>query len=183
MRTLAPRERRLGAVAILVGVLALGWLAIIRPIVDGFASRAAQREALMLTYARDERTIGQLGSIGRAAARQQQTSGLYHMPAADIAAANAALAERLGSAVTAAGGELRGVEDMAAPSGIARARLTCRLTGRQLAVLLERLENAPPFLTVDAVGIGANEDQAEARPDLLDVRLELSASYSSTQPR
>lgn len=183
MRPLQPREGRLLAALILVVAILLVWLALVLPIARGFTTRAERRQDLQLTYARDERTIGQLPSIGRAAALQRRDSARFHLAAPDKAAATAILTERLGREVGAVGGELRSVEDMAAPPNAVRARVEARLTIAQITALLTQLGNSMPLLVVDALAIDANEDAGEPRPDLLGVRLEVSASFSPTAAR
>ncbi|WP_419827474.1 type II secretion system protein GspM [Sphingomonas sp.] len=183
MRTLAPRERRLSAIALLTFTLVLGWVLIVAPIVRGFEDRAERRRELLSAYARDERALAQVASIGRAAAAQRGRAGLFRMAAADQPAAAAMLAERLAAEVARAGGEMRGVEDLGGPPGIARARVQAAMALPQAVALIARLEDTPPLLLVDAADLVAHDaaDEPTARP--LDVRLEVSAAFSSTTPR
>jgi hypothetical protein len=183
MRALQPRERRLSAIALLIVALVLGWLLVVAPIVGGFEDRADRRRALLAAYARDERTLAQVASIGRAAAAQRRRSGLFRMTAADRPAAAAMLAERLAAEVARAGGEMRGVEDLGGPSGISRARLQAAMALPQAVALIARLEDTPPLLLVDGAELVAHDaaDDPATRP--LDVRLEVSAAFSPTASR
>ena len=110
------------AILILIAAIALAWFAVVAPIIGGFLDRAQQRRALLATYARDERTLAQAASIGRAAQAQRRRAGLFRFAAADAPAAAAILAERLTDEVARAGGEMHGVEDLAAPARHGRAR-------------------------------------------------------------
>jgi general secretion pathway protein M len=180
MRVLAPRESRMLAILIVAVMVALVWFAIIAPIVGGFLDRAERRRALLATYARDERTLAQVASIGRAAQAQRTRAGLFRFTAADAPAAAAILAERLANEVARTGGEIRGVEDLAAPPGAVHARLQAGMTFAQAVALISHLQNASPLLLVDETDLGAHDAADDPRPGLLDIRIEVSAYFSPT---
>jgi general secretion pathway protein M len=189
MRVLSPRERRLAAIGLLVLAIALLWLAVLAPILSGFADRAQRRRMLLDAYARDERVLAQTASIGRAAAAQRRRATLFRMTAADRPAAAAMLAERLAAEVARAGGEMRGVEDLASPPGMVRARLSAAMTWPQAMALVTRLRDMPPLLLVDGTDLAAHDaaDDPAARPSPsarpLDIRLDVSAAFSPAGSR
>ncbi|HEY5237225.1 MAG TPA: hypothetical protein VIJ62_02500 [Rhizomicrobium sp.] len=57
MRQLSEREAKLVAIGILVAVIAITWVGIISPIMDGFLERSEERTALLDTYARNQRVL------------------------------------------------------------------------------------------------------------------------------
>ena len=183
MRRLSPREQRLSAVLLLLVMLALAWLAAIHPLAQGFADRAERRRELQFAYLRDERAIGQLPSLGRAAATQRRSAFRFRLSASDEAGAAAALRDRLAHAVSAAGGQLREIEDIAPASGMVRARMHIGGTNRQLAALLDRLANGTPVLIVDAMRIDAKEEAQPTASGLLDISLDVSAAFSASSSR
>jgi hypothetical protein len=181
MSALTLRERRLVAVAILVGLVALVWLAIIAPIVEGFAAREAKRAELLRLQAQNERTIARIPALRRAAeALQRQQAGLI-MPAPNGDAAGELLRERLGAAIETVGGELRASESGAGKAGWTRAVATGLLTPDQLVAVLDRLLRERPMLVIDAVTAIADRALVTGKPDAMDVRIEASAPYSNAR--
>ncbi len=71
MTSLSDRERRLVAILILIALIALGWLAIVSPILSGFEARAAERERLTLVQASNERLIDNVARLRRTAEAQR----------------------------------------------------------------------------------------------------------------
>lgn len=183
MNALNPRERRLIALLILVAAIALAWLGVIRPVLDGFAARGEARAALQLQWARDERAIAALVPTRRLAEAQRAARSSFVLAAATPAAAGDALRERLGATVSALGGELRAVEDVAPPPGFVRARLDARLSTPQLVRLLERVQNEPPYLIVESLTIATEPVTRPGLPSPLDIRLELAAATAAPAPR
>ena len=76
MKPLSPRERKLVAVALLLGVIALIWIALLQPVLDGFTERAEQRAELADRYAQNERLIGRIGQLRRVAEQQRLRTGV-----------------------------------------------------------------------------------------------------------
>jgi general secretion pathway protein M len=181
--TLSPRERRLIAVALLLMALVIVYYGVISPIVGGFADRAAQREALTASFARDERVIDQMPRLRRQAEAQRSQSGRFEIAAIGEAAANERLGYALSSAVTAVGGELRGIEFVAAAPKSARARLAARLTLPQLVRLLANIQNQPPLLVVESLTVAADEAAQTGHLGLMDVTVELSANIATPSSR
>lgn len=184
MSSLSARERRIVAIGLLVAAIALVWLAIVAPVIDGFAERAAARDELTVRYARDARAVAQVVSVRRAAERQRATRARFVLVAATPLAAGDRLKERLATTVAASGGALRSVEDLAGGSpGQIRARLDARLSPRQLSAVLTRLDAEAPLLVFDSLTVAADQAFATSRAGPMDVRLEVTAAIPAPQPR
>ena len=121
MKPLSPRERKLVAVALLLGVIALIWIALLQPVLDGFTERAEQRAELADRYAQNERLIGRIGQLRRVAEQQRSQSAAYALAAPDSGQAAELLKERLAATLDKSGGELRGTEAVETRAGWARA--------------------------------------------------------------
>ena len=183
LNSLSIRERRLIAVALLVALLALALYAVVLPLVDGFTDRTAAREALLETYRTDERAVAQLAALRRAADAQRRTVEPYRLTGRTAVIAADQLRERIGGAIVAAGGDLRGVEDVAATPGTIRVRTDARLTTPQLARVVAVLQNSPPLAVIDSLTVTADQALQTGRPGPMDVRLEISAPYPAAAPR
>lgn len=174
---LTLRERRLIAVALLLGVLLLLIYAIVLPIVNGFSDRAAERTALLERYALDERAVVQMPSARRAAATQRRDMARFRLAGANTTLATDGLKERLGAAITATGGELRAIEDVAATPGTIRVRGDARLTTPQMTALIVALQRSEPLLVIENLTVSADQAVQTNRAGPMDVRLEISGSY------
>lgn len=179
MERLSLRERRLAALFLLLLAAGLAWALVIHPISAGFADRAERRDLLVATYGRDERVIGQLPSLSRAAAAQRRDAARFRLDASDEAAATALLVQRLSGAVAASGGTPVGVEAIAGAPGTVRARVNAQLPPAQLGAFIGAVENSRPLLMVDALAIDATNSPGEPGSGLLDVHLEVSASFAA----
>lgn len=183
IRQLSAREAKLVAVAILLGVLALAWYALVAPVVGGFADRAARRDELRAAYARDTRIAAQIPSIRRAADAQRADLARFVLVPAAGAGPSDLLRDRIAAAVAASGGALRGVEEAAAAPGAVKLRADLQLTTGQLAALLANLQRGAPLLIVDSLTVAADEAFQTNRSANMDVRLEVSARTAAPKPR
>lgn len=183
MASLSRRERRLVAVAMLCALLALLLYGVVLPIVDGFSDRAAMRDTLRETYARDERAVVQIASVRRAAEAQRRDAGRFRLDGASPTLAADRLKERIGAAITAAGGDLRSVEDIAAVPGAIRVRADARMVNPQLVAMLAAIERSDPLLVVENLSVTADQAFQTGRASPLDIRIEISGSYPATAPR
>lgn len=175
--SLSPRERRLVAVLILLALLALLVRGLILPIADGFAARAAAREQLAASYARNARLIGSAPRLARLAERQKRDLAAFLMTAPTQAIAGDALQERLQAAIERAGGEYRAGETLARDPDQVAVRVEARLTQAQLLACLAALENTPPWLAIDAIGISAVGALTSSTPGPMDIRLDVSVPF------
>lgn len=174
MRSLSARERKLVAVLLLIGALALLHLIVVGPIVDGFRERADRREMLVRQYQANQRLVDSMPRLRRWAEQQRASLRDFVLNAANPAAASVALQERLQNQIEAAGGELRSVEEAAAGEGLVGARASVRMTLDQLTRLLNELQNRPPYLNVEALSVSADQALISNRLDILEVSLEVS---------
>lgn len=175
MRVTSLRERRLVALLILVAVIAGFLLLVVGPIAGGFAERAERREALLRQYQLNQRLGGSVGRLSRQAARQREALRGLALMANSPAQAAAELDARLQAGIEAAGGELRSSEQISATEdGLARARATARIGLPQLVAVLARLQNQPPYATVERLSIAADQAVVSGQLEPLDVSLEVS---------
>lgn len=182
MARLSPRERKLVAVLLLVGALALVWYGLLAPLVGGFTDRAAARRALIESYQRDARAVAQIPSIRRAAEAQRASADRFVITGANP---GDVLRDRVAAAIVAAGGTLKSIEDVAGDSAatMVRVRADGQLTIPQLNALLAGLAQGTPLLVVDTLSVAADEAFQTNRPGQMDVRLEVSARIAAPKPR
>lgn len=173
MRPLSARERRMVALLILCALIAACHLAVVQPILHGFAARAAERERLQLRYVHNLRTIAAIPRLRRAAERDRAALTGYVVDVPGAEAGREALRARLQRAVAQAGGALGESEDGEGRPGWARVRAVVHLSYPQLVRLLGLLQRQPPWLVIESLSITAHEGAAGATP-LLDVDLDVS---------
>lgn len=183
MASLSLRERRLIALLMLVGALALLWLIVINPIATGFADRAAERERLMQIYAANSRLIDRIATLRKLAEAQRRDIARFRIVAPNLVAANEILKSRLSDAITNAGGQTRTVQEIEAAPGRVGAIIEARLTLAQLLAALDALQNRPPLLVLSSLSISADPAATATRPDTLNVRIEAGAWYGHAQSR
>jgi general secretion pathway protein M len=189
MPALSPRESRLLAILLLVAALALADILVVLPVQNGFAERARQRQLLLARYAANDRLIGAIPRLARAAAQRDRLLAGYALAASDAGTAADALHDRLQAAATAVGGDFHGAEDMAPPPGPAgpanmvATRVTLRLSAAQLTQFLATLQNARPFVTITALAVRADDTLVTGQATTLEVTLEVAIAYRPATPR
>lgn len=169
---MSPRERKLVAVAILLGVSAVVWLGVIAPLVGGFADRAEQREDLRARYAANERLIARTPRLTAAAEQLKARGSAFGIAAPDAAQGGELLRERLEASLAAANGELRTSEVIETDAGWVRASASGLMSNDQMVAWLAALANQPPYLSVESLTVGADRAINSNRLDLMDVRIE-----------
>ncbi len=179
-RTLSARERKLVAIGLLIAAIAMLQLAIIRPILTGFAERDALRATLIQRYAYNERLIASVPRFRRQAEGQRRHVQAFVIRARDEAQANVQLTERLRGAVGSAGGEFMASELPTAAAGTARVAITMRMTLDQLVALLDRLQNDKPYLVIESLNMAADQALVDGTLTPLDIRLEASIPFVPT---
>ncbi len=177
MRPLSPRERKLVAVLILLLAVSLVLTLVISPLVSGFTERAARRDALVQSLHAGEQRIRSLAALEAEAERQTGEMRALFMAAPDAEEAGELLRERIETAAQDTGGDIKTSEAMPTEQGWARAAIDVRLSHKQLAALLARLNALKPALAVDTLLVIADDALTNSRSDLLDVRLEATAPF------
>jgi len=185
VRPLQPRERRLVAIGLLVAAAAALWLAVVSPLVGGFFARAAERRALIATYARNQRTLAQAATWRAAADQQRLSAPRFAIPAASQQLAAEALKARLLKLAADEGFTISALSDLAADSPTGEIRLRCdlQLTLTQLYDSLRRLETEGTYVVVDYLAISADQALASGRSSPLAVRLEVTAAWRPARAR
>lgn len=174
IRATSPRERRLMALLILTGLVALAYLGVVAPIMAGFAARAERRDQLTLRYVHNLRTIGSIPRLRRQAEERRRAIGSFVIEARGVEAGREQLKERLRRAIERAGAEFREAGDGEGRPGWVRARASARMTLRQLTATLDQLQNGPPWLVVETLSVGANDALVNGQLSTMDVQIEVS---------
>jgi hypothetical protein len=182
-RTLSTRERKLVAVAVLLVLIAMVYLAILQPLVSGFGERRDERARLAEVYAANDRLIGRIPALVRAAQSQRANAGVYSLQAVNAELAAEALKERMSIVVEKAGGELGGIEAIETRAGWVAAAIQARMTNAQLVQVLEHLRIAQPYVALEALNISADRAVVSGQLDVMDVRIEASVPYTSANAR
>ncbi len=174
---LSAREQRLVAVLLLLALVALVVRGLVLPIADGFAARAEARRLAEMEYARNQRLIAGAPRLARVAQRQNRELANFILTAPTPAAGADRLQERLQAAIEAAGGEFRGGEALTGQPDQIAVRIEARMTQAQLAAVLARAQNVPPYLAVDGLTIAADSALTSSVPGPLDVRFDVSIPF------
>ncbi len=177
MNRLSAREQRLIALAILVGVIALAWIAVVSPIVRGFADRREARAIAVADIQRNARLISSFGAVRGEAAALRRALGVYALSAASPPAAIQAARERLARAVASQAGTLQALRNQPSPAELVRLQADMRITLAGLVGLLHQLEDGRPYAVVDALSVTTG-DAAAGPLAPLEIRLEISYSYA-----
>lgn len=176
IETLAPRERRVLAIGILLIVLALGYVLVIAPLLNGIADRRAERAELLDTYVRQQRVIETRRYWQRQAASQRTDRAAFGLLTPSRATATEVSKDRITAFF--AQGTVRGLRDVPAPDGWVRVRVEARLTLPEVAQSLRRIQAARPYMVVTSLVIDAEQAFTTGQLSPLDVRLELSVPFT-----
>jgi general secretion pathway protein M len=179
MRPLAPRERRIVALALLVAVVAVAWLALVSPVLDGFQARAQRREELLVQYQANRRLLGSVSTLEKASADLRRTSYQYQITAPSPNVAVDALKQRVGDTITAAGGAVGSIQQVQAgvPPGWVSARVEAQIGLPQLVAAIRELENEGPYVVVQYLSVEADRAANSGHAAPLEVRLQVSALF------
>jgi hypothetical protein len=183
MNSLTARERKIVAIGILVGLIALVWFALIAPIMSGFAARTVERERLSARFASNERLIASIPRLRNAIENRAADFKNFRTEGESFAAVTEALKERLGAQIATGGGELRAMQEVSDQPGWARAWVEARMTLPQMIGTLEKIQNQPPYLAVNSLTISADRALQSGKLDLMDIRIEASSPASAPKPR
>lgn len=177
MRQLSARERKIVAIFVLFLLLAIVWLAVLAPLIDGFRARSAQRLLLRMTYERNSRLINAIPVMRRHGEQMRPLTAQVALVAPDHAQAQDRLRERLRNAFAQAGGDVTAVQSVPVAGSEVRAWVQGKLTLADLQQLLVQTENAAPYLVIESLRISADAALETGRLDKLDVRVEASIPY------
>lgn len=183
MRPLAPRELRLVAWAILVGVVAGIWLLLIEPVLNGLGERANARETLLETYSRNQRALAGI-PVWRAQLEDQRRSmSRFAISAPTEALAAEQLKSRLSRMASEEGGTLTAIQDIedGGPTGFVRIRADMQMTLGQLYKSLARLESEEPYVVVESLSVVADHAAQTGHLGPMAVRMEVSAAVRISQ--
>jgi len=183
MRALSRRKSRLLAIALLLVGVALADIALVQPLLDGFSARAQEREQLLARYSANDRLIGAIPRLGREAARREQQLASYTLSAPDAGAAADKLRDRLAAAATTVGADFHGGEDIPGPPGMVASRVALRMSAAQLTQFLAIIENARPFVIVNALAVSADDTLVTGKATTLDVTLEAAIAFRPAPAR
>ncbi len=172
------RERKLLAVGILVLVVVLAYLAIVAPIVRGFAERRDERETQLLRYQRNERLIASVPRLRRVVEQQAPQRRRFVLEASDQAEARDYLQERLRSVLAGVGTDLANAEAVEGEQGAVAISGTARMSYPQLLHLMQKIQNDEPFVLLDGITVVANQALASGQLDTMDVKIDISIPYS-----
>lgn len=183
MSGLTSRERKLVAILILMALFALVWLAVLSPILSGFAARATEQEMLVARFAGNERLIASMSRLRAQAEGQKRDAARFHDAAPDLATASEQLQERLTNQIAQDGGELKSVQDVSDQPGWVRASADGRISLPQLLALLDHLQNKPPLLVVNTLSLSADRALQSGHLDLMEFHLEVSGNPALSKSR
>lgn len=177
MTRMSARERRLIALLILALLLALGWLLLVMPIRAGFEERQLERESLLLTYARNERIVGQMRQSRVALLEQRKSGPRFTIVAESAPLAAGALRERIVRTARAVGVVQASASEVPAEVGLVGIRADMLMTVGQLEALLRRLQNEQPLVLVQTLAVNAEQARLTGQAEPMEVRLEVTAAY------
>jgi general secretion pathway protein M len=182
MRTLSGRESRLIAVLLLLVTVALAYVVVIGPLVEGFESRNQRREQLHRQFRANEQRIATLSALQREALRQQDTMRSMFLVGADAEEAGETLRAQLEAAAQANGADIKATEALlSSDDGWVRAALEARMTHSQFAALLAQINRMTPPVVAETVIANAADALNDPKSDYLNVRLEISAPFLRAQ--
>jgi general secretion pathway protein M len=184
MRKLPPRASRALAVLILLAAIALVYLAVLQPLIDGYASAGQSIADDAAALARFRRVAAELPRrrAELTALRQRQAASEGFLQGTNEALVAAQIQNRLKALVEAAHGELKSTQVLPVQEEGKYRRITLRaqmmLDMAAAQKVLYGIETASPLLFLDnldlRVHIGGDRHRERANPDPpLDVRFDV----------
>lgn len=171
------RERRLIAIALLMAVVTLAWFAVAKPVADGFAHRAAEREKLLDDHVRGQRLIASLEIWRERAIRQRASASAFSLAAPDAETATEMAKQSIADVVSGQGGQVKAVREEPSPQGAVRVRADLELTLTQLVASLSVLNNQKPYLVIEQLSVAADQAAAAGRLAPMEVSLDVAVPY------
>lgn len=170
--------QRLAALAILLLLPLLVWLALVRPLTGPYAELRAQLDdsRQRLTRYRDIAAASEAIGAAIAEARAEQIAGGAFLVGETDALAAAALQDMIGAIAADANSDVRSVQSLPsqAENGLVRIRLRAQIvtTTSGLVGILEAIETGRPLLFVDDFKLRTRLERARPEGDALEVASE-----------
>ena len=183
MTNLSAREQRLVAIGLLVAALALAWWIVVKPIADGFADRAIERQRLTTAYARNDRLILAMPRWRARAREQRASAAIFAVMAPTLEAATELSRERVNRIVAGEGGIVKAIREQPGSPGRLRLRADLQLTPAQLVACVRLLENRQPLMVIESLAIAADEAAAVGREAPMEIRMDVSQAYDLVATR
>lgn len=172
---LTARERRLLAIGALVLVLAVTWLVAVRPLIAGFADRAAERRRISQELATGRALLAQRPVWQARFRRLAEDSADFGPGDADAAATRTT--DQVLSAAAAQGAPVNAIQPQAGTAGLAWMGVEMRADLPQAVTILKTLERAKPYLVVGSVSLTADPQAAAGRAGAMNVMVDIGAPY------
>lgn len=180
MSSLNQREQRLIAVLILLLLMASVWLALLTPLLDGYAARRAERVQLAATYQRNERLIAAMPLIRRQFEAQRIDRARFTLAATNRETGADLLRQRLQRAFEQSGASLSSVGGSPAPGRWVGASAEGAASLDQLVRLLAALHNQPPFLVITGLTVVADRAFQSGKLDVMNVKIDVAIPHTQT---
>lgn len=181
MSNLSPREQRLIALGILMGLLALAWLAVASPIISGFSVRRDARATASDTLSHNARLISSFSALRAQGFAVRRAQAAWAIQSASPAIAAELARERVSRAVADSGGSLQALRDEPGLPGVIRLQGDTQIGLEGLQALLHRLEDQAPYAAVNKLSVAASDTPAAQRSSSLQVRFDVSFNYIASR--
>jgi uncharacterized protein YggE len=186
MIDISARERRLLALAILVLVVAVIWVAGVAPILNGFAARQEARDAAIETLRHNARGIADYSDVRLQLEDVRRTVPNWAVQASSRPAATDLARRRISQAVADSGGVLDALRDQPGQANLIRLQVDARIDLNGLQTLLRHLENDRPAGVVNSISVAAADAttaQPVSSPSVSSLQVRLDVSFSYVPPR
>lgn len=183
MKTPNAREQRLIAVLILVAVLAIAWLGIVQPLVEGFAERREARALLLAQHRRNQQVAASLPLLRAAARRQRADAPRFALPARNGAEAIERLRDLVRAAAKRNAVVMRMSQSGADRPGWAMLRVNGVMELGHFARFVADVQNGQPIMLITSTSIAANAAFQTGTAGPMEVQLEISAPYDAAAIR
>jgi hypothetical protein len=178
--SLSAREQRLIAVLILLLLVAGALQFVVAPVIEGFASRSAQREELVARVERDQRLIASIPQLRNRIELQRPYRARLILAASSRDAAGDLLRQRLQRSFEGAGASLSALGESDATGRWVGASAEGAVTLDQLVRILAELQNQAPYLVVTGLTVVADRAFQSGKLDVMNVKIDVAVPYSQT---
>lgn len=187
--SLTPAVSRTLALAVLFGMLLVGWFAVASPLIDMVSDRQSEIETLQRRLASLNATIARIPELerrGRTAKAALDAAGSIWIGASDAAIA-ATLQDQLRQAVTKGAGTVKSTSYLGGATTdkdlqTIRIRLSADGTLETLQHTLAAVESARPPMFVESMMITAPAQFTTDKPPILALEFEISAFMRKAEP-